>query len=150
MKEKYFRYFYSFQGNDHVIFNGSFYYASMKKDIVYINRVDPNSGQRIDDAIPLPECDTSPHNYLYKSEKNHVDVMADENGVWAVCATKEKESNNNNNNDTLVWKFNTTSKFHLEKAWSISVKHQDAGDMFIICGILYAVDNVTAPFTTIR
>lgn len=125
-----------------MIFNGSFYYVTKKQNKIYVIRKDLYSGDG-DRSVLLAQCDTSVYNYLYKSEKNHVDVMSDENGIWAVCATNTSEN-------TLVWKFNTTSTFEVERAWNISVKHQDAGDMFIICGILYAVDNVTAPFTRIR
>ena len=108
-----------------------------------MNKADPTNGELQGTSIRLTSCDTSARNYLYKSEKNHVDVMSDENGVWAICALEKS-------NNTVVWKFNTTGTFSVERAWNISVRHQDAGDMFIICGILYAVDNVTAPFTRIR
>lgn len=68
--------------------------------------------------------------------------MSDENGLWAVCALT-------GSNNTVVWKFNTTH-FSIVRAWNITFNHRSAGDMFIICGILYALDNVTAPYTKIR
>lgn len=94
------------------------------------------------DSVILEYCDTSPLNYLYKTEHNHVDVMSDDNGLWAVCAMRRS-------NNTVITKFNMTY-FSIEKAWNISVKHQDAGDMFIICGILYAVNSVKDYETSIR
>lgn len=81
-------------------------------------------------------------NHLYKSEYNNIDIMADDNGIWVVCALTDS-------NNTAVTKLNMTS-FKIEYALNISVKHQDVGDMFIICGILYAVDSVTEFNTKIR
>lgn len=90
-----------------------------------------------DNGLELPHCDLSRNNYLYKSDKNRMDIMADENGVWAVCAAI-------GSNNTVVYKINISQPIMaIERAWNISVKHQDAGEMFIVCGILYAVNSVT-------
>lgn len=34
--------------------------------------------------------------------------------------------------------------------WNISLEHHKVGEMFIVCGVLYAVDSVTERNTTIR
>lgn len=34
--------------------------------------------------------------------------------------------------------------------WNISIDHHKVGEMFIVCGVLYAVDNVTERDTKIR
>lgn len=38
----------------------------------------------------------------------------------------------------------------IEYIWNISVNHHKVGEMFIVCGVLYAVDNVTDRDTRIR
>lgn len=132
-----------FQGNDHIIYNGSFYYSTKKNYSIYVIRYDLDK-ESPDEGLHLPYCDTSQQNYLYKDEKNHIDIMADENGLWAVCALQKS-------NNTAVTKINTTlPELRIDKAWNISVKHRDAGDMFIICGILYAVDSVKQYDTKVR
>lgn len=132
------------QGNDHIIYNGSFYYATERNKSIYVIRYDIEREPPTDEWLLLEYCDTNKNNYLYKTEHNHIDIMSDENGLWAVCALHQT-------NNTAVTKINTTlSELRIDKAWNISVKHQDAGDMFIICGILYAVDSVNQYDTKVR
>ncbi len=127
-----------------MIYNGSYYYAAKKGDNIYVIRYDLEREMQIGNDLKLQDCDVRSNNYLYKSEANHIDIMADENGVWAVCAVRES-------NNTAVFKLNITQTgVTIEKTWNISVKHQDTGDMFILCGILYAVDSVTEYETRIR
>lgn len=38
----------------------------------------------------------------------------------------------------------------IQYIWNISVDHHKVGEMFIVCGVLYAVDNVTERDTKIR
>ena len=61
-----------------------------------------------------------------------VDLSVDENGLWAVMAMKE-------NNNTLVMKIGAWN-MELVWAWNISLNHNLVADMFIVCGVLYAVD----------
>ncbi|XP_065200917.1 uncharacterized protein LOC135831949 [Planococcus citri] len=125
-----------FMGNDHVIYNRTFYYYQNQNQRKYnatIVKFDLNKKQET--RLELPYCDTSMENHLYKTEYNTVDIMADDTGIWVVCAVP-------NSNNTAVVKLNTTD-FKVEYAWNISVKHQDVGDMFIICGVLYGVQSVT-------
>lgn len=132
------------QGNDHVIYNGSFYYAAERNKSIYVIRLDIEREPPDEKELLLEYCDMENNNYLYKAERNHIDIMSDENGLWAVCALRQT-------NNTAVTKLNTTySGLHIDKAWNISVKHQDAGDMFIICGILYAVDSINLYDTRVR
>lgn len=37
-----------------------------------------------------------------------------------------------------------------QRIWNISLEHQKVGEMFIVCGVLYAVDSVTDRTTKIR
>ena len=71
-----------------------------------------------------------------------VDLAIDENGLWAIMAMKE-------NNNTLVMKI-SASNMQLIWAWNITLNHNLVADMFIVCGVLYAVDRTDARDTKIR
>ena len=71
-----------------------------------------------------------------------VDLAVDENGLWAIMAMKE-------NNNTLVMKISSWN-MELVWAWNITLNHNLVGDMFIVCGVLYAVDRTDARDTKIR
>ena len=81
---------------------------------------------------------------LYPEMKGNVfvDLSVDENGLWAIMAMKE-------NNNTLIMKL---SAWNLELiwAWNITLNHNLVADMFIVCGVLYAVDSTAARDTKIR
>lgn len=73
---------------------------------------------------------------------NYIDLAVDENGLWAIYGLEDS-------NNTAVLHVNP-STLEIEYAWNISIKHNRAGDMFIVCGVLYAVHSVTERNTTIR
>lgn len=39
---------------------------------------------------------------------------------------------------------------HTQYSLNMSINHRKVGEMFIVCGVLYAVDSVTEKSTTIR
>ncbi|GIX85136.1 noelin [Caerostris extrusa] len=41
-------------------------------------------------------------------------------------------------------------KLTTEYVWNITLPHRKVGEMFIVCGVLYAVDSVTDATTSIR
>ena len=82
----------TFQGNDHVVFNGSFFYfhresesimrydlatANLHKKKVPPNRVVRDAGGVIFDKLYGPQ-----------QESNYLDLATDENGIWAVFGLK--------------------------------------------------------------
>ena len=71
-----------------------------------------------------------------------VDLAVDENGLWALMAFKE-------NNHTGVLKI-SDHDLELQYMWNISLNHNLVADMFIVCGVLYAVDKTDAQETKIR
>lgn len=73
---------------------------------------------------------------------NYVDLAVDENGLWVIYGLETS-------NNTAVLLVNPTTLV-IEYGWNISIKHDRAGDMFIVCGVLYAVHSVTERNTTIR
>lgn len=70
-----------------------------------------------------------------------MDFSLDENGLWVIYGLA--------NNNTAVMKVDTAT-LQIQYTWNISVVHHKAGDMFIVCGVLYVVDSVTERITNIR
>lgn len=79
---------------------------------------------------------------LYTTNHNVVDFNADDNGLWMIHATPDS-------NYTIVSKINDMT-LETVSSLNISVHHHKVGEMFIVCGVLYAVDSATARSTTIR
>lgn len=42
------------------------------------------------------------------------------------------------------------NSFQIQISWNISVHHKNVGEMFIVCGVLYAIDSTTDRTTKIR
>lgn len=122
-----------------MIFNGSFYYNQL--DRARIIRYDLATENTL--AADLPHAPYSGDNYLYTTKYNYVDFSVDENGLWVVYGLPES------NNNTVVMKLDAYSLTR-EYAWNISVNHHKVGEMFVVCGVLYAVDSVNDRDTKIR
>lgn len=73
---------------------------------------------------------------------NYVDLAVEENGLWVIYGLEDS-------NNTAILHVDPNT-LEIEYAWNISIKHDRAGDMFIVCGVLYAVHSVTERNTTIR
>lgn len=71
-----------------------------------------------------------------------MDFSTDDNGLWVIYGLPGQ-------NNTAVIKLDTYT-LEIQYAWNISLKHQKAGEMFIVCGVLYVVDSVTDRHTKIR
>lgn len=78
---------------------------------------------------------------LYTNQLNHLDIGADENGIWIVYPNIYSELNN-----TIVMKFNGTS---IEYVWNLTIDYNQIGDTFIMCGILYGIQSVNQLTTNI-
>ncbi|KAJ6637052.1 Olfactomedin-like protein 2B [Pseudolycoriella hygida] len=129
----------NFQGNAHVVYNGSFYYQGENTDKIV--RYDLEQRKELD-TTSLYKAAASGSNYLYTTKHNYMDFNVDENGLWVIYATTDS-------NHTHVAKLNP---FTLEAQynWNISINHHKVGEMFIICGVLYAIDSVVERSTQIR
>lgn len=80
--------------------------------------------------------------HLYSTKYNVIDFNADDNGIWIIHSAL-------NSNNTIVSKINETTLEPLI-TFEISIQHHKIGEMFIICGVLYAVDSTVARNTKIR
>ena len=130
---------FRFDGNSHVVYNGHFYYQQFgtNKLIKYDLATNQTYFRHVDDAAFQPSTSR-----LYELAYSYMDIMADENGLWAIFAS-DWTSN------TLILKFDPQT-LGTENAWNVTANQRTAGDMFVACGVLYAVDSVTETFTKIR
>lgn len=79
---------------------------------------------------------------MYLPNYNVIDFNADDRGIWIIYAAKDT-------NHTMISRINETTLEPLVTA-NISLEHQKVGEMFIVCGVLYAVDSVNKTDTQIR
>ena len=74
--------------------------------------------------------------YLYSTGRSYVDLAADETGLWAIHAAAADRSR------LLVSRLDTDA-MTVTSTWSIAVRHNDYGNGFVVCGVLYLVGDVT-------
>ncbi|KAH9631868.1 hypothetical protein HF086_014340 [Spodoptera exigua] len=122
------------QGNGHVVYSGSFFYqANESGHPGEIIRYDLTQS-RIK-SVKLPNADGR----LYTTQHNQVDFSADDNGLWAIYSI---ESSNNTAVAKLSFDPNKDG-LNIDYIWNISLNHKQVGEMFIVCGVLYALDSAT-------
>nr|XP_040569630.1 LOW QUALITY PROTEIN: uncharacterized protein LOC121119077 [Lepeophtheirus salmonis] len=135
-----------FTGNDHVIYNGSFYYLhySTESIIKYNLRTLHSTKLRLPKNRVVLASGLNLLDSLYSSQQkdNYLDLHTDENGLWAIFGLAV-------DNNTVVAKIEGTS-MEIQYMWNISLNHHQVADMFIVCGVLYAVDHVDTKDTRIR
>lgn len=93
--------------------------------------------------ITIENAAYSAKEYLYGVEFTYMDLAADENGLWVIYAAEQEP------NSLLVSKI-LPDEMRLEKTWNISVVHRSYSEGFIVCGVLYLVQNTTDPSTMIE
>ncbi len=160
-----------FQGNDNVMYNGSFYYfnlgiesvvkydlATRQRQLLPIprNHVNANDRDLFTKLYKVPnlrisifttrnskeQCQLVLSRSQSRQENNYVDLAVDENGLWALFGLVA-------DNNTIVLKVDPFN-LDLQYAWNISLNHYQVADTFITCGVLYAVDDVDKRNTRIR
>lgn len=123
-----------------MVFNGSFYYNENNKEKLVIVRFELMS--RYSSTKELPHTAVDNQTALYTEQHNYVDFAVDDNGLWVIYGLKAS-------NNTVVLKLDEKT-LDIQNAWNISVVHRKAGEMFIVCGVLYVVDSITETTTNIR
>jgi hypothetical protein len=129
----------SLQGNTHVIYNGAFYYNERNKPHILRYGLETKNTQ----MLTVPLVATRGSNYLYTTNYNYMDFSVDENGLWVIYGIPSS-------NHTMVMKVNTDNKMETQYMWNISINHHLFGEMFVACGVLYAVDSITERNSKIR
>ncbi|XP_037726002.1 uncharacterized protein LOC119557337 [Drosophila subpulchrella] len=127
-----------FHGNAHVVFNGSFYYQQKNSDLVV--KLDLTSLKKI--TTQLPYAGVAAANRLYTTDFNYMDFNVDEVGLWVIYSTYHS-------NNTLVAKLDAET-LKMQYNFNITLDHHQFGEMFIVCGNLYAIDSGTDKNTQIR
>ncbi|XP_018572198.1 uncharacterized protein LOC108911691 [Anoplophora glabripennis] len=126
-----------FGGNSHVIYKGAFFYNV--KDTSRIIKFHLKNLSMV--SLDLPTNNTK-LSRLYSGQYNYMDFSVDDNGLWVIFAVP-------NSNNTAVMKVDVNT-MKPEYIWNISLNHHKVGEMFIVCGVLYAVDSVTDRNSKIR
>lgn len=82
---------------------------------------------------------------LYTANYNYFDFNVDENGLWVITGLEDS-------NNTIVSKIGTGHGgiMQVQYSWNITLNHKKVGEMFIVCGVLYAIDSNTERNTKIR
>ena len=117
-------------GTGHIVYNGAFYYhhAGFNEIVKFDLSL---SKTMLKKRIPQMAY-KSKDEYVYSTEYNYIDFAADENGLWAIYGCRWNRSS------LLVSKLNPEN-LSIEKTWNITMQHQEFGNSFIVCGILYMV-----------
>lgn len=121
-----------------MVYNGSFYYQ--ERDRPRILRFD--LGSRKYTHLDVPGLPVHGDNFLYTTQYNYADLATDDNGLWLIYGLPQS-------NNTVVLKLDAWA-MTVQFGWNITFNHHKVGEMFIVCGVLYAVDNVTVHNTKIR
>ena len=112
-------YSYFLQGNDHVIYNGTFFYLHYESESIV--RYDLTSRQVTKKNIPRNRIVRDSGGpllsklYLPQFDDNYLDLMTDENGLWGVFGLAV-------DNNTVVMKFDDQT-LEMQFMWNISLAH---------------------------
>ena len=121
-----------------MVYNGSLYYHQQEEPRVI--RYELASERNTMATLPNATC--TGNIFVYTQSQSYLDFAVDETGLWVIYGLQP-------NNNTAVAKLNAYS-LDVEYVWNISLNNQRAGEMFVVCGVLYAVDSVTERNTKIR
>lgn len=132
LKELYF-------GTGHVVYDSSFiYHRSGFSEIVRFDLVRNETAAK----VYIPRAVYQGNDYVFYTEYNFFDLSVDENGLWVVYAVEAEP-------DSLFVSKLNFGDLAIEKTWNISVTHNQLGNGFVICGVLYLVRNTKVVETTI-
>ncbi|KAH6933016.1 hypothetical protein HPB50_011559 [Hyalomma asiaticum] len=79
--------------------------------------------------------------YLYAAQRNYVNILADENGVWLSYSSRRS-------NNTMILKVHEES-LRPEYIWNLTVDHRQVAHLFVVCGVLYAVNSLSEHSTEV-
>ncbi|XP_053562542.1 olfactomedin-like protein 3 isoform X1 [Bombina bombina] len=121
-------------GTGHVVYEGNLYYIRNDNEFQIIKFNLAN--KTVVDSAVLPIEEPVPVYGL--SKFNYIDIAADEEGLWAIYATKENEKN------ICLAKLDP-SNLGIEQMWDTPCPIENAESAFVVCGALYVVYNTKLP-----
>ncbi|MBN3323104.1 OLF3A protein, partial [Atractosteus spatula] len=117
-------------GMGHIVYNGYAYYVKEGKEFQVI-KYDLKNETVVDSAV-FPAEEQVPVYGL--SPETYIDLAADEEGLWALYATKENEKN------ICLAKMDPRT-LDIEQMWDTPCQRENAEAAFVICGTVYVVYN---------
>ncbi|KAE8622899.1 hypothetical protein XENTR_v10005422 [Xenopus tropicalis] len=121
-------------GTGHIVYDGNLYYIRQDNEFQVIKFNLAN--KTIIDSAVLPIEQQVPVYGL--SKFNYIDIVADEEGLWVIYATKENEKN------ICLAKLDPSS-LSIEQMWDTPCPIENAESAFVVCGSLYVVYNTKLP-----
>ncbi|XP_028849360.1 olfactomedin-like protein 3B [Denticeps clupeoides] len=118
-------------GTGHTVHNGQVYYVTEGSEL-RVMKYDLQNDSMADSAV-FPVDDHSPVFSL--NQETIVDLVADEEGLWALYGSKDKVSLARMDANTL----------DIEQMWDTSCPRENAESAFMVCGTLYVVYNSKPP-----
>ncbi|KAG7477684.1 hypothetical protein MATL_G00072330 [Megalops atlanticus] len=125
---------YPWGGTGHAIYNGYAYYIKKGKEFQVI-KYDLRNGSVVDSAV-FPAQDQVPVYSL--TPETYIDLAADEEGLWAMYATRENERN-------ICLAKMDAGTLDIEQTWDTPCPRENAEAAFVICGTVYVVYNTKLP-----
>ncbi|KAM9149054.1 olfactomedin-like protein 3 [Pangshura tecta] len=125
---------YPWVGTGHLVYGGHLYYIRQQGTFQVIKFSLAN--KTIVDSSVFPAEEQVPVFGL--SAFNYIDIAADEEGLWAIYATRENEKN------ICLAKLDPIS-LDIEQMWDTPCPRENAESAFVICGALYVVYNTRLP-----
>ncbi|XP_036390201.1 olfactomedin-like protein 3B [Megalops cyprinoides] len=121
-------------GTGHAIYNGYAYYVKEGKEFQLI-KYDLQNSSVADSAVFPAEAQVPVYTL---SPETYIDLAADEEGLWALYATKDNERN------ICLAKMDPDT-LDMEDMWDTPCPRENAEAAFIICGTVYVVYNTKLP-----
>lgn len=124
----------AWRGTGHIVYNNHAFYINQADEITVIKYDLKNSS--VTDSVVFPVQDHVPVYGL--SPETMMDLAVDEEGLWAIYATRENE------NYMSLAKMDARS-LDIEAMWDTNCPRENAEAAFVVCGTLYVVYNTMQP-----